>query len=120
MAGTPGVMSGARTPEELETLFEDALVQADSVMLAALFEPGATLVIDKEPPVRSREAITSMALGTWGGEHPYIADPQRVLVARNTALIIAEQSINVVHRDRDGAWRYAIVLQRLEDDTERE
>jgi hypothetical protein len=118
MAGTPGVTSGARTPEELEALFEDGLVQGDTVMLSMLFEPGATLVIGNEPPARTSEAIACMALITWGGDHPYVADPRRVVVARDIALIIADQGINVVHRDRDGAWRYTIVLQTLGNSNE--
>ena len=35
---------GARTPEELETLFEDAFVVRDRDALAQLFEDGAVLV----------------------------------------------------------------------------
>ena len=34
---------GARTPEELETLFEDAFVIRDRTALAGLFEDGAVL-----------------------------------------------------------------------------
>ena len=36
--------AGARTPEELETLLEDAFVLCDQQALAQLFEPGAMLV----------------------------------------------------------------------------
>ena len=99
-------------------LFEDALVIRDHQNLSALFEPGAMLVTGNEPPARSSEAIVRMALATWGGDHPYVADPRRVVVARDTALIIVEQGMNVVHRDRDGAWRYAIVLHAMEDSNE--
>jgi hypothetical protein len=120
MVGTPGVTSDARTPEELEALFEDALVQRDSVMLGALFEPGATLVTSNERQTRSPKAIACMALATWGDDHPYVADPRRVVVARDIALIIAEQGINVIHRDCDGAWRYSIVLQTAGDSNEQE
>jgi hypothetical protein len=115
MAGIPSTTGGARTPEELETLFEDALVLGDRVMLPALFAPGATLVIGNALPARGSEAITRMAIATWGGDHPYVAAPRRVVVARDIALVITEQGINVVHRDRDGAWRYTIVLQTVGD-----
>ena len=118
MAGTPGVTSGARTPEELEALFEDALVIRDRRMLSTLFEPGATLVNGNEPPARGGEAIARLALATWDGDHPYVADPRRVVEARDMAVIIVEQGINVVHRDRDGAWRYTIVLQTVGDSSE--
>jgi hypothetical protein len=115
MAGALGVTSSARTPEELEALFEDALMQGDSMMLSTLFEPGATLVTGNEPPAHGSEAIACMALVTWGGDHSYVADPRRIVVVRDIALIIAKQAINVMHRDCDGAWRYTIVLQREGD-----
>ena len=35
--------AGARTPEELETLLEDAFVLHDPQALAELFQPGALL-----------------------------------------------------------------------------
>jgi len=120
MAGALGATSSARTPEELEALFEDALIQGDSMMLSTLFEPGATLVTGNAPPAHGSEAIACLALVTWGGDHPYVADPRHVVVARDIALIVAEQGINVVHRDCDGAWRYAIVLQTEGDSNEQE
>jgi hypothetical protein len=43
----------------------------------------------------------------------YLAQPRRVLQAGNTALIVAEQSISVVHRAADTRWRYAIALLNL-------
>src|SRR5687768_12128964 len=38
-----GMGPGAQTPEELETLFEDAFVVRDATALAQLFEEGAVL-----------------------------------------------------------------------------
>ena len=111
---------GAQTPEELGTLLEDALMLGDHRALTTLFAPGATLVTDRDPPARGREAIGLLALATWDDEHPYIADPRQVVVARDIALIIAEQGIHVAHRDRDGAWQYAIVLQPLKEGKEKE
>ena len=40
---------GARTPEELETLLEDALLLRDGPALAELFESGAVLAVNDEP-----------------------------------------------------------------------
>ena len=115
MAGAPGVTSGARTPEELETRFEDALLLRDRQVLPTLFESGATLVMGDEQPVRGGEAIAHVVLAMRDGVGTYVADPRRVVVARDIALIVAEQGVNVVHRDGDGAWRYAIVLQTVGD-----
>jgi hypothetical protein len=49
-----------------------------------------------------------------GSERDYLADPRRVLQSRDTALIIAEQSVNVVRRRSDGTWRFAISLLALD------
>jgi hypothetical protein len=102
----------ARTPEELETLFEDSLLLRDRQVLAELFEDGAVLVVGEERPVRGEE-IAPLALAMWDGEQTYVADPKRVLQARDLALIVSERGINVVRRGRDGFWRYAIVHQSV-------
>ena len=111
MIGRRGDVAGARTPEELETLLEDALIIGDGDALAALFEEGATLVAPNEPPARGGEAIARLALVTWGGDRPYVADPRHVVRARDVALVVGERGINVARRGGGGAWRYAIVLQ---------
>jgi hypothetical protein len=108
--------AGARTPEELETLFEDTLVLRDHQALAELFEEGAMLVVDDERSARGSEDITGLALVTWEGGHTYAADPQRVLQARDIALIVSERGINVARRGHDGTWRYAIVCQSVDDE----
>jgi hypothetical protein len=77
---------GARTPEELETLLEDALITHDAETLAAALEPDGLLIGDA-----------------------FIAGRSRVLQACDTALLIAEESIGVALR-RDGRWRFAIAL----------
>jgi hypothetical protein len=96
-------------------LFEDSLVIRDREALAGLFEESAMFDADNERQARGREEITRLALATWDGDHAYVADPQRVIQARDVALIVEAETINVIRRDRDGAWRYAIVL-RLTDD----
>lgn len=118
MAGRHVATGGARTPEELETLFEDALVIGDRAALTRLFEAGATLAAGDERPARG-EAIPRLALTTWSGERTYVAHPRRVVVARDIALVVAEWSVNVARRDRDGAWRYTIVVQAVADGSER-
>ena len=52
---------GARTPEELETLFEDAFVIRDREALAQLFEKGAVLVAGDGPQARGGEEIARFA-----------------------------------------------------------
>jgi hypothetical protein len=106
---------GARTPEELETLFEDALVVRDRQMLAELFEEGAVFVAGQARPARGGEEIATVALATWSGNHAFVADPRRVMQVRDIALILVKGGVNVVCRGRDGAWRYAIVVKSLAD-----
>jgi hypothetical protein len=100
----------AHTPEELETLLEDTLVLGDEQALAELFDEGALLVTGESPVVRGNVEIARLARALWQGERSYVADPLQVRQARDIALTIAEGSINVARRDRDGGWRYAIVL----------
>jgi len=120
MAGAPSVTSGARTPEELETLFEDALLVRDHQVLTALFESGATLVMGGQQPVRGGEAIARAALATRDGIGAYVADPRRVLLARDSALVVTDRGVNVMQRGADGSWRYAIVLHAVEQSNGRE
>ena len=100
-------------------LFEDALVMRDAQALAELFAEGAVLVAGDERQARGGEEIARLALATWAGDRTYVADPRRVLQARYIALIVAEQGINVVHRGRDGSWRYAIIRLSGDNRTER-
>lgn len=113
--------AGARTPEELETLFEDAFVTRDRAALAQLFEERAVLVAgDGLQEARGVTEIARLATAMWDRDRTYVADPRRVLQARDTALVVAERSINVMCRGSDGAWRYAISLLSLDDTTARE
>lgn len=105
-----GLTAGARTPEELETLLEDVLMIGDREELAGLFEDGALLITSNGTAARGGTEIAGLALATWHGSRSYVADPQQVLQARDIALIVTDQGINVMRRGHDGAWRYVIAL----------
>jgi hypothetical protein len=110
--------AGARTPEELETLLEDAFMLHDQHALAQLFQPGAVLVTDGGlPEARGRQQITQVATQLWDAERRYLADPRRVLQVRNTALVLASHALNVARRSDHGSWRYAISLLDLQRPT---
>jgi ketosteroid isomerase-like protein len=110
---------GARTPEELETLFEDAFVTRDRAAITRLFEEGAVLVADEEAEeARGGAEIAQFATAMWNRDLTYLADPNRILQARDTALVVAQSGINVVRRT-DGTWRYAISLLKIDHSTER-
>ena len=110
--------TGAGTPEELETLLEDAFVLRDREAVAQLFEAGGLLVAAATATeARGSEQIAHLATAMWGRDRTYLAAPRRVLQARNTTLVVAEAAINVLRRGGDGRWRYVISLLD-HDDTE--
>jgi hypothetical protein len=112
------VDSRARTPEELETLLEDAFVVHDEEALPQLFQPGAMLVVGGGlPEARGRRQIARVAAQLWDAERLYLADPRRILQVGDTALVVAGHAINVARRTDDGSWRYAISLLNLEKTT---
>jgi hypothetical protein len=112
---------GARTPEELETLLEDAFVLRDDEALAELFEDGAVLIAgDGTPQARGGDEIARLAREMWERDRTYLAYPRLVLQARNTGLVVTERGVNVVRRGGDGAWRYAIALLARDDRTTEE
>lgn len=102
---------GARTPEELEELFEDVFVTRDAEAIRGIFAEGAVLGFGEGPDAaRGTEEIGRLLTALWTGDWTYVAHPRRVVQARETALVLADGAINVVRRGSDGAWRYAIAL----------
>jgi hypothetical protein len=95
---------GARTPEELDTLLEDAIVVGDPREVRGLFEDTGVLALcDAE---RRGEDI-----GRWDpAAAVYIAAPRRIVQARHTALLVGPCGVGVVHRGPDAMWRFAIAL----------
>lgn len=112
---------GARTPEELESLLEDTFVIRDGDTLAELFEDGALLIGDQRGrEARGGDEIARWAREMWAHGRTYLAEPRRVLQARDTGLVLTPHGINVVRRGSDGAWRYAIALLSRDDATTEE
>jgi hypothetical protein len=109
----------ARTPEELETLFEDSLIIPDPEAVTDLFEQGAVLVVGDKRTARGADEAGRLALAVWRGNNCYVADPQRITQARDVALIITTRGTNVARRSQDGAWRYAIVIQSIDGENGR-
>ena len=99
---------GARSPEELETLFEDAFVVRSHRALRELFDEGA--VLGAAPGEARGERISQFAAALWDGDFTYLANPQRIVQARDTALVLSRQGINVLRRQGDGRWLYSIAL----------
>jgi SnoaL-like protein len=109
------VNQGARTPEELEALLEDAFVTRDAEAMRAMFAQGAVLALGSGPEAaRGIAEIGRLATALWERDRTYVAEPRRVVQSRDTALVLADRAINVVRRESDGTWRYAIALLSLE------
>jgi hypothetical protein len=104
----------ARTPEELETLFEDALVVRDREAINELFDQGAVLVHGDQDFSLRGEDPAEKAMAIWSDGDTYIADPQHVIQSRDIAVIVVKNGVNVASRGRDGAWRYAIMFLTVE------
>ena len=108
------MQAGARTPEELDSLFEDAFVTRDAGALPLVFADGAVVAGDGAPEARGANEIGRLVATLWMSGRTYVAEPRRVVQARDTALVIGERGINVARRDAGGRWRYAIAFLSLE------
>jgi hypothetical protein len=114
-------MAGARTPEELDTLLEDAFVMRDRVEFRGLYDDGAVLVAGAGGrEARGGEAIGRAAATLWAEDRIYVAGQRRVLRARDMALVVADAGVHVLRRGGDGAWRVAISLLDLDQSIEPE
>lgn len=112
--------AGARTPEELDTILEDAFVLRDRAASHALFEDDAVLVRAGGGEVRGGAAIGRALADLWARDRTYVARSGRVLRARDMALVVSSVAIHVLRRSSDGTWRAAISLLDLYPPTEGE
>ena len=115
------MVTGASTPEELETLFEDAFVMCDPEQLSAIYADGAVLVADRDgPETRGADAIGRAATALSADGRTYVAASRRVVQTRGTALVMTGGGVHVLGRAGDGSWRFVISLLDLDDATEQE
>lgn len=90
-------------------MFEDAFLSGDRAAVAELFEDRGVLGVALGE-ARGAKQIGRLAAAMLEGDYSYVADPQRVIQARDTVLVITRQGINVARRRSDGGWLYAISL----------
>ena len=69
---------------------------------------------------RGGEQIERLVSAMWTAGRTYFAAPRRVLQARDTALVLADRSVSVMHRGTDGTWRYAIAYLSADTTTKGE
>lgn len=107
---------GARTPEELETLLEDAHVLRDAKAVWRLYEPDAVVAGRRGVRARGPEEIARATADRWERDATFVAALRHVVQARATALLVGARSVSVARRGADGAWRYAIALVELDEE----
>jgi hypothetical protein len=97
--------AGARCPEELEEMLEDACLLKDASLLPSLFDIDAVLVARGTSQVRGRPAIAKVIIEhLWDGGS-YVGAPQLVMQSGQLALIISDAATSVARRSLDG-WHY--------------
>jgi hypothetical protein len=109
--------TGARTPEELDMLLEDAFVLRDWALTDTLFHDHALLVASGGLQARGGEEIAAALSELWRRDRIYVARPGQVLCTRDLALHVSLGAIHVLQRGRDGSWRAAISLLHLDPST---
>jgi hypothetical protein len=109
--------SGASTPEDLESLFEDAFVIGDEDAFTGLFDSGSVLSASDASDARGGE-IMRLAAVMRGRGYTYLADRGRVFQAGDISLVVAKRAINVMRRGSDRRWRYAISVLDTDDELE--
>jgi uncharacterized protein (TIGR02246 family) len=103
-------VDGGQTPEELETLLEDAILLGDADAVAGLFQPGGMLVVRGAPQLRGRGQIRDAAVALCLRRPGYLAGPRRVFQVRDVALLLGRDVVNLARRGADGTWRYDICV----------
>ena len=68
------------------------------------------LVADGRPVAHGRGEIAAAVTALWADDGSYLAGPRQVVLAGDTALVIGQDAVHVLHRGRERAWRYAIAV----------
>jgi hypothetical protein len=112
--------AGARTPEELETMLEDAFVMRDAGEVARLFEPAAVLGLGERRPVaHGRAQIAQAATAIWAREESFLAAPLYVLQRGGMALVAGKSATSVARHAGQAGWRYVIALLHSQPEQQR-
>ena len=95
----------ASSPEELETLLEDAVLLGDQAAVLSLFEAGAVLITGSRVtgPEQALTELTSLG---------YVAATRTVTGRREVAVIVGDHAVNVSCRSPDGSWRLVAAIMR--------
>jgi len=117
----------ARTPEDLDRLFAEALNAGKLDALVALYEPQAALTPMPDTVVNGTAAIREALAAFLAGKPTISLTPRLVAQSGDVAVVSAKwdlavtgpdgkpanmtgQSVEVVRRQSDGSWLFAIDL----------
>lgn len=100
----------ASSPEELETLLEDAVLLGDETAVLSLFEAGAVLITGSGVTGPEQALAEFASLG-------YVAATRTVTGRREVAVIVGDHAVNVSCRSPDGSWRLLATIVRPGDFT---
>lgn len=95
----------ASSPEELETLLEDAVLLGDETAVLSLFEAGAVLITGSGVTGPEQALAELASLG-------YVAAIRTVTGRREVAVIVGDHAVNVSCRGPDGSWRLVAAIMR--------
>lgn len=110
-------LGGGRTPEELESLLEDAVILRDVQAVAELFHTDAAVSLGggRLPAARGRSEIAAAIASAW--DRRFTADIAMVVQAGACALSVGRGGTHVLRRSPDGLWQYLISVWNPTDDT---
>lgn len=92
-------MTPGRTPEELDTLLEDALLLQDDHAVTALFEESGVVICWPRDAVGPAQAAALLS------QRDYVASTGTATVVRDVAVTVGDHTVNLSRRGRDGSWR---------------
>jgi len=115
----------AKTPEELDTLFVDALNAADLDALTSLYEANASLMPEPGRVVTGKDAIRAALAGFIAAKATMTLNPRTLAHAGDIALVSAHwraamtdqkgeqvtaegHSVEVMRHQPDGRWLFVI------------
>jgi hypothetical protein len=94
----------AGSPEELETLLEDALLLQDHEAVTALFEDRG-VVVSGPGCVSGRTQAAGLLAG-----RDFVASSGTATVIRGVAVVVGEHAVNLSRRGPDGQWRLVAAI----------
>jgi hypothetical protein len=95
----------ASSPEELETLLEDAVLLGDQRAVLSLFGAGAVLITGPRVTGPDKALAEFATLG-------YVAATRTITERRDLAVMVGDHAVNVSCRASDGVWRLAVAIVR--------